>query len=62
MSREPTLLTIEFCKEATITMHVLTIQQETVIPTTIRLIVIATMVPSHTLISFQMSVFKEGAL
>ena len=44
MSQEPTTPTIEFCEAVTITIQVLTTQQETVIPTTIRPITIATMV------------------
>ena len=44
MSREPTTPTIEFYVAVIITIQVLTIQRETVIPTTIRPIAIATMV------------------
>ena len=43
MSREPTTPTIEFYVAVIITIQVLTIQRETVIPTTIRPIAILTM-------------------
>ena len=44
MSQEPTTPTTEFLEAVTTTIMVLTIQQETVITTTIRPIAIATMV------------------